>query len=370
MDLKTALTLVAVVLAAIPVVPVDATRAHKEFDVPAIFAFGDSLGDAGTNSFIPQATARADFPPYGKTFFRKPTGRFTNGRTIVDFIAQKLDLPLTPPFLEPHASFTKGVNFASGGSGLLDSTSADDFSVPMSAQVQQFAIAKATLEKQLDAHRAGSLISKSIFLFISGSNDLSAFLRDAQLQQQVNATQFVASLIDVYQKSLLAVYHAGARKAIVVGVGPLGCSPLARASNTANPGECVEVANQLALGFNAALKQMVDGLRAALPGFNLVLANTFDTVSAMITDGKAFGLDNVTAACCGAGFLNAQVQCGKPVPPSLPGAVQDFCRRPFKSLFWDVLHPTEHVVRILFNMLFTGDATAAYPINLRALAQL
>lgn len=86
-----------------------------------------------------------------------------------------------------------------------------------------------------------------------------------------------------------AVYHAGARKAIVVGVGPLGCSPLARASNTANPGECVEVANQLALGFNAALKQMVDGLRAALPGFNLVLANTFDTVSAMITDGKAFG---------------------------------------------------------------------------------
>nr|XP_024386089.1 GDSL esterase/lipase At1g71250-like [Physcomitrium patens] len=168
MDLKTVLTLVAVVLAAIPSVPMDATGAHKEFDVLAIFAFGDSLGDAGTNSFIPQASARADFLPCGKTFFRKPTGRFTNCRTVVDFTecdgqapdhfmlfhelstgwcsnhvsntalmnlqrvktAQKLDLPLTPPFLKPHASFTKGVNFASGGRGLLDSTSADDFVSP------------------------------------------------------------------------------------------------------------------------------------------------------------------------------------------------------------------------------------------------
>nr|PNR46935.1 hypothetical protein PHYPA_014055 [Physcomitrium patens] len=316
--MKIILTLVAVVLAAIPSVPMDATGAHKEFDVLAIFAFGDSLGDAGTNSFIPQASARADFLPCGKTFFRKPTGRFTNCRTVVDFTAQKLDLPLTPPFLKPHASFTKGVNFASGGRGLLDSTSADDFSVRMSTQVQQFASAKATLEKQLGAHSAGILTFKSIVLFTSGSNG-----------------------------------HRVRRWSA-------GCSPLARASNTAKQGECVEVANQLALGFNAALKQLVDGLRAALPRFNLVLANSFDTVSAMITDGKSFGLDNVTAACCGAGFLNAKVQCGKP----------DFCRRPFKSLFWDVLHPTEHVNWILLNVLFTCDATAAYPINSRALARL
>lgn len=39
--------------------------------------------------------------------------------------AQKLELPFAPPFLQPHASFIKGVNFASGGSGLLESTSED-----------------------------------------------------------------------------------------------------------------------------------------------------------------------------------------------------------------------------------------------------
>jgi hypothetical protein len=38
--------------------------------------------------------------------------------------AQALELPFTPAFLQPSASFTRGANFASAGSGLLDSTSA------------------------------------------------------------------------------------------------------------------------------------------------------------------------------------------------------------------------------------------------------
>ena len=91
--------------------------------------------------------------------------------------------------------------------------------------------------------------------------------------------------------------------------------------------------------------------------------NTFNSSSTA-------GLDNVNAACCGAGFLNAQVQCGKPVPATLPGAKADFCKLPSKSLFWDIMHPSEVVVGILFRLLFTGDATVAYPINLKALAEL
>lgn len=85
MDFRTLLVLAVVMFSAIPAVFVDA-RSHRRFDVPAYFAFGDSLADVGTNNFLPQATApRADFPPYGKTFFKKPTGRFTNGRNAIDF---------------------------------------------------------------------------------------------------------------------------------------------------------------------------------------------------------------------------------------------------------------------------------------------
>jgi len=54
--------------------------------VPALFVFGDSAVDAGTNNYIPNSSARADFPPYGRTFFHCPTGRFTDGRTVFDFI--------------------------------------------------------------------------------------------------------------------------------------------------------------------------------------------------------------------------------------------------------------------------------------------
>lgn len=73
----------------------------------------------------------------------------------------------------------------------------------MSVQVQQFASVKATLQQQLGQHRAATLISKSVFLILSGSNDLSSFLGSPELQQQMNATQFLASVIGAYQKTLL-----------------------------------------------------------------------------------------------------------------------------------------------------------------------
>ena len=60
--------------------------AINSYNVPAIFIFGDSLADAGTNNFISNTTSKANFPPYGETFFHHPTGRFTNGRTAFDFI--------------------------------------------------------------------------------------------------------------------------------------------------------------------------------------------------------------------------------------------------------------------------------------------
>ena len=58
----------------------------RESAVPALFVFGDSAADAGTNNYIPNSRAHVDFPPYGRTFFHRPTGRFTDGRTVFDFI--------------------------------------------------------------------------------------------------------------------------------------------------------------------------------------------------------------------------------------------------------------------------------------------
>ena len=124
----------------------------------ALFVFGDSLFDAGNNNYI-NTTFRANYWPYGETFFKYSTGRFSDGRLIPDFIGKRYSisflisfavkineygcvliflsvlvfyfaaeyakLPLIPPYLQPdhNHEFTYGVNFASSGAGALAETS-------------------------------------------------------------------------------------------------------------------------------------------------------------------------------------------------------------------------------------------------------
>ncbi|KAK4479195.1 hypothetical protein RD792_014706 [Penstemon davidsonii] len=96
----------------------------------ALFIFGDSLFDPGNNNYINTTTLdQANFRPYGETYFDYPTGRFSDGRLISDFIAEHAKLPLIPPYLEPRNKLLRrliinyhGVNFASAGAGALTET--------------------------------------------------------------------------------------------------------------------------------------------------------------------------------------------------------------------------------------------------------
>lgn len=53
--------------------------------LPAMFVFGDSLIDNGNNNDLP-SLAKANYLPYGIDFRGGPTGRFSNGYTMVDTI--------------------------------------------------------------------------------------------------------------------------------------------------------------------------------------------------------------------------------------------------------------------------------------------
>lgn len=56
--------------------------------MPAMFVFGDSLIDNGNNNDLP-SLAKANYYPYGIDFSNGPTGRFSNGYTIVDEIGDR-----------------------------------------------------------------------------------------------------------------------------------------------------------------------------------------------------------------------------------------------------------------------------------------
>lgn len=123
---------------------------------PVIYIFGDSMSDVGNNNYLLLSLAKCDYPWYGidyKTGY--PTGRFTNGRTIGDImgklhssnsheynyyffvcqddwwqsnfdrVAAKFGSPPPVPFLSLYMTDDEvlgGVNFASGGAGLLNET--------------------------------------------------------------------------------------------------------------------------------------------------------------------------------------------------------------------------------------------------------
>jgi hypothetical protein len=91
-----------------------------------MFVFGSSVVDNGNNNFLNGSGVRADYLPYGVDFPLGPSGRFSNGRNVIDALGELLRLPgLVPPFADPRTrgrAALHGVNFASGGSGILDHT--------------------------------------------------------------------------------------------------------------------------------------------------------------------------------------------------------------------------------------------------------
>jgi hypothetical protein len=55
-----------------------------------IFSFGDSITDTGNFAYISRNSPPGppSVPPYGETYFHRPTGRASDGRLIIDFYGE------------------------------------------------------------------------------------------------------------------------------------------------------------------------------------------------------------------------------------------------------------------------------------------
>ncbi|ONM31897.1 GDSL esterase/lipase LIP-4 [Zea mays] len=139
---------------------------------PVVFAFGDSNTDtggvaAGLGHYYPL--------PEGRVFFRRSTGRLCDGRLVIDYLCESLNMSYLSPYLEAVGSdFTGGANFAISGSSTLPRN------VPFAlhVQVQQFLHLK---QRSLDlaAHGGTAPVDadgfrNALYLIDIGQNDLSA----------------------------------------------------------------------------------------------------------------------------------------------------------------------------------------------------
>jgi phospholipase/lecithinase/hemolysin len=347
---------------------------HKQpYHPPALFVFGDSLADAGNNNFIPKCAARANFPPYGMSFFRHPTGRFTNGRTAIDFIATYMGLPFPSPFLDPQGNFSAGINFASGGSGLLDSTDQNLNIISFSHQIWQFTHFASTLVKKNGGIAVESYLSKSLYCISVGGNDISSYIQNATYQNTTTPRELVTLLLNKYDQYLSRLYRSGARKFLLFDISTVGCTPSSRLFgyiSTAN-GECLDIANKLAKEYNAGLKQLLTRAMQKLQGAIILQPYSYNFTLSVIENGQAYGFGETRSACCGAGAFNTQVKCGKwKAKEKAVGAEnykQFICKDPNAYLFWDGTHPTERLNAIFAHQLWTGNSSVISPFNLSSL---
>lgn len=85
------------------------------------------------------------------------------------------------------------------------------------------------------------------------------------------------------------LYKLDARKFIIGNVGPIGCIPYQKTINQLKENECVELANKLALQYNARLKDMLSEMNKNLDGATFVHANVYDLVMELITNYDKYG---------------------------------------------------------------------------------
>ncbi|XP_027117555.1 GDSL esterase/lipase 1 [Coffea arabica] len=334
----------------------------------ALIVFGDSLFDPGNNNYIKTTTTfQANFPPYGETYFKSPTGRFTNGRTIPDFIAEFAKLSLISPYLQTghHEVLTKGVNFASGGAGALVETNKGSV-ISLHMQFNNFREANKQLRLKVGKRAARRVVKNAVYLISIGSNDyLNPLINNPSMFKSHAPQDFVAMVVGNITSVLKKIHREGGRKIGILTLGPLGCFPRLRLANVAagGNGECLEQATALVKLHNPLLSQKLQLLQKQLKGFKYSYFDFFTVYTETIQNPPKYGFKEVKSACCGSGPFRGNFSCG-----GKRGVKEyELCHNPKDYLFFDAEHPSEAANFLSARLMWGGPSNVTGPYNIRSL---
>ncbi|KAL6660747.1 hypothetical protein ACP70R_001782 [Stipagrostis hirtigluma subsp. patula] len=355
----------AAVLVALAAAPVEAW-------FPRVFSFGDSLTDTGNYRFVfPNDTREPALrPPYGDTFFHRATGRFSDGRLIVDFIAEALGLPFVRPYKRGGRArdFAFGANFAVGGATALSPDFFRARGVPMGDRVHldmEMKWFRELLHLFCPGDPAGcwDLMNESLFLVGEiGGNDYNIPLLTRVPFKKIRT--FPPSVVAKISSTITELIGLGARTLVVPGNLPIGCVPKYLSRFQSNNEEdyepetgCLRWMNEFSQYHNKLLVEELENLRMRHPDATIIYADYYGAAMEVFLYPQEFGIEEPLVACCG----------GKGPYGVAKGAGCGYgdysvCDNPEKYGSWDGLHPTEAVYRAIAMDLLQGPYTQR-PIN-------
>jgi phospholipase/lecithinase/hemolysin len=301
----------------------------------ALYAFGDSLSDAGNDSLLTSATgAEPVSPPYFHTNYSVLDGLgseaatvFSNGQVWV----QDLNEDLGFGFLEP--SLLGGNDYAYGG--------AETGATPQNAG--NATVQALSLPDQIAQFNAaqGKIASTALVTISIGGNDIFDILGNPSLssaQQQTDVADAVANEV----ADINGLAKDGARNFLLFNVPDLGLVPevTSGAVDSSAPSAALDsLASSLAQTYNSELATALAGDASGDGGATIDTLNTYALIASAVQDPSAYALSNVTTPVWSGNFTSAN---------SGTLATTDTTTQN-TYLFWDDFHPTAGVHQDLAN---------------------
>ncbi|KAI4381401.1 hypothetical protein MLD38_007473 [Melastoma candidum] len=325
---------------------------------PALYVFGDSTVDSGNNNFL-ATKAKADFAPYGVDLADgSPLGRFTNGLTFADFIAQYLGLPPPPPFLsfkdpQSRKAIQTGLNFASGSCGILNHTGAiSGKCLSLAEQVDSFQIT-VTQDSQQPGKRdpRQDHVAESVVLISMAGNDYTlGYFFNPTMTKKYDPATYTQLMIQSFMASIERIVKLGAKRFIVLGMPQIGCSApfLLR-----NRGKCDEQVNKIIASYNSQItadltKVGTDwGIR-----YTIIVPEKID-IRQVAAETK---LKSALEPCCQVDPFGICIKDSKP------------CNNRDDHLIFDAVHPSQVYHRYIATNCFNGTGTCM-PANVLQLCR-
>ncbi|VVB04034.1 unnamed protein product [Arabis nemorensis] len=306
---------------------------------PALYVIGDSLVDSGNNNHL-ETKVKSNFPPYGSNFEGgKPTGRFSDGKTIADYIAIYYGLPLVPAYLglseEQRNNISTGINYASASCGIFPDTGKRlGKCLSLSVQVDLF---NETIEKNLKKKfKTNSELSKhlaeSLFMTAIGVNDYVFFYN-----KTIDANEFANKLLHEFMIQIKRLHKLGARNFFINNIKPLGCYPNIIA-HTVPRGSCNDNLNLVISVFNAKLRRSLSHMKHKFSKTSFLYSDYFNFMLGLrgpSSNQATSNLLNTTSPCC------PNVYDGGLTTSCTPGSTS--CKVPETHIFFDPFHPTQLV---------------------------